>query len=76
MRNVISNEEFENEGKAKGFQNASETLFCDFGGDRTHDPMIKSHLLYQLSYEIIFYLTGCKHKISFQKFQSFLAKLA
>ncbi len=25
--------------------------FCRFGEDRTHDPMIKSHVLYQLSYE-------------------------
>ena len=24
----------------------------DLGGDRTLDPMIKSHLLYQLSYEV------------------------
>lgn len=26
-------------------------LFCRFGGARTLDPMIKSHVLYQLSYE-------------------------
>ena len=25
--------------------------FCRFGEDRTLDPMIKSHVLYQLSYE-------------------------
>ena len=28
-------------------------LFCDPGGARTHDPMIKSHLLYQLSHGVI-----------------------
>ena len=27
-------------------------VFCDLGGARTLDPMIKSHLLYQLSYEV------------------------
>ena len=26
---------------------------CDLGGARTLDPMIKSHLLYQLSYQVI-----------------------
>ena len=25
---------------------------CDLGGARTLDPMIKSHLLYQLSYQV------------------------
>jgi hypothetical protein len=25
-------------------------LYCRSGGDRTLDPMIKSHVLYQLSY--------------------------
>ena len=40
----------------------------DLGGDRTLDPMIKSHLLYQLSYEVIIYCNnhlpdcGCKGK--------------
>jgi hypothetical protein len=28
--------------------------FCDLDGIRTHDPYIKSVLLYQLSYEIRF----------------------
>ena len=28
--------------------------WCDLGGARTLDPMIKSHLLYQLSYQVIF----------------------
>ena len=28
-------------------------IFCDPGGTRTLDPMIKSHLLYQLSYGVI-----------------------
>ena len=32
--------------------------WCDLGGARTLDPMIKSHLLYQLSYQVIV------HKIS------------
>ena len=27
-------------------------LLCDPGGARTHDPMIKSHLLYQLSHGV------------------------
>ena len=27
--------------------------FCDLGGARTLDPLIKSQLLYQLSYEVI-----------------------
>lgn len=27
--------------------------FCDLGEARTHDPLIKSQLLYQLSYEVI-----------------------
>ena len=29
-------------------------LVGDLGGARTLDPMIKSHLLYQLSYQVIF----------------------
>ena len=29
--------------------------FCDPGGTRTLDPMIKSHLLYQLSYQVILF---------------------
>lgn len=29
-------------------------FFRDPGGTRTHDPMIKSQLLYQLSYGVIF----------------------
>ena len=32
---------------------------CRFGEDRTHDPMIKSHVLYQLSYEP-FLITAAK----------------
>lgn len=32
---------------------------CDPGEIRTLDPMIKSHLLYQLSYGVWFY-SGCK----------------
>ncbi|GEM_PF-2295459 len=34
-------------------------LLSDPGGARTLDPMIKSHLLYQLSYGVIIFL-GCK----------------
>jgi methylglyoxal synthase len=33
-------------------------LFCDPGGGRTHDPQIKSLLLYQLSYEVIFFVNA------------------
>ena len=29
-------------------------MISDLGGARTLDPMIKSHLLYQLSYQVIF----------------------
>ncbi len=28
-------------------------IFCDLGGARTLGPLIKSQLLYQLSYEVI-----------------------
>ena len=28
-------------------------IFGDLGGTRTHDPLIKSQLLYQLSYEVV-----------------------
>ena len=31
----------------------SDRPFSDPGEARTHDPMIKSHLLYQLSYGVI-----------------------
>ncbi len=31
----------------------SSLSFSDPGGARTHDPMIKSHLLYQLSHGVI-----------------------
>ena len=37
------------------YPNATSTL-CDPGEARTHDPVIKSHLLYQLSYRVIFNL--------------------
>ena len=33
---------------------------CDPGEARTLDPMIKSHLLYQLSYGVIFLQMRCK----------------
>ena len=29
------------------------SFFSDPGGARTHDPMIKSHLLYQLSHGVM-----------------------
>jgi hypothetical protein len=35
--------------------------FCNPGGGRTHDPQIKSLLLYQLSYEVIFYFGQQKY---------------
>ena len=34
------------------YPKATSTL-CDPGEARTHDPVIKSHLLYQLSYRVI-----------------------
>ena len=42
--------------------------FCDLGEARTLDPLIKSQLLYQLSYQVIFlqgwqineFYFGCK----------------
>ena len=37
--------------------------FCDPGGTRTLDPMIKSHLLYQLSYGVDF-LNGTGAKVT------------
>ena len=37
--------------------------FCDPGGTRTLDPMIKSHLLYQLSYGVDF-LDGTGAKVT------------
>ena len=45
-------------------------LFCDPGGARTHDPMIKSHLLYQLSHGVNLYCWSsglspdCEYKIT------------
>ena len=42
------------EGYKKSSQRCADCLcFSDLGGARTLDPMIKSHLLYQLSYEVI-----------------------
>ena len=38
-------------------------MSCDLGGARTLDPLIKSQLLYQLSYEVMrlmFLNCGCK----------------
>ncbi len=33
-------------------------IFCDLGGARTLDPLIKSQLLYQLSYEVFLVASG------------------
>ncbi len=33
-------------------------IFCDLGGARTLDPLIKSQLLYQLSYEVFLVARG------------------
>ena len=44
-------------------------LGCDPGGARTHDPMIKSHLLYQLSHGVIFCVCECKVKSFLPKWQ-------
>lgn len=33
---------------------------CDPGEARTLDPVIKSHLLYQLSYGVIFFIVGIR----------------
>ena len=41
----------------------------DPGGARTHDPMIKSHLLYQLSHGVIFCVCECKVKSFLPKWQ-------
>ena len=35
-------------------------LFCDPAGARTQDPLIKSQVLYQLSYGIIFIMVALK----------------
>lgn len=56
----------------KGFHFAvlQRFKFCVPGGARTHDPLIKSQLLYQLSYrnfsqeKELHYLSACGHKNS------------
>ena len=40
------------EGKKKTTYFRKWLIFGDLGGTRTHDPLIKSQLLYQLSYEV------------------------
>ena len=53
-------------------------FFCDLGGARTLGPLIKSQLLYQLSYEVIVNcilvspFCGCKDAIIFLIMQIFL----
>lgn len=44
----IMQSDIQKRAEIQGFQ-----LLCDPGGARTHDPMIKSHLLYQLSHGVI-----------------------
>lgn len=48
----------ENRNKKKTTYESKWFHFCDLGGTRTHGPLIKSQLLYQLSYEVIFDLHG------------------
>ncbi len=44
-------------------------IFCLLGGTRTHDPLIKSQLLYQLSYEENYSENGAKiERNSFDRF--------
>ena len=53
--------------------------FCDPGGARTLDPLIKSQLLYQLSYGVSFAFCGAKLILSFEIakfFQTFFRKCA
>ena len=40
----------------------SDRPFSDPGGARTHDPMIKSHLLYQLSHGVIALEFECQRR--------------
>ena len=60
--------------KIKGLKHFILILFMlgDPGGDRTHDPQIKSLLLYQLSYEVIFIWTAKLIFFSIQKTLLFL----
>lgn len=54
----------------------SDNLFCDPVGIRTQDPIIKSDVLYQLSYRIIakaFLLKRCKDRIIFKKNKRFIS---
>ena len=56
--------------KIKGHP-SSRTTFCDPTGARTQDPIIKSDVLYRLSYRVISFLEcGCKYKDFFSKFPS------
>ena len=50
-----------------------EVLFSDPGRVRTVDPMIKSHLLYQLSYGVI--LLGRNNNFPFRIFQVLAKKV-
>ena len=46
------------EGKKKTTYFRKWLIFGDLGGTRTHDPLIKSQLLYQLSYEVFLVARG------------------
>ena len=37
-------------------------LLCDLGEDRTLDPLIKSQLLYRLSYQVIIFYRGANKR--------------
>ena len=44
--------------KKEGVHFDTPPFFCDLGGTRTHGPLIKSQLLYQLSYEVFLVASG------------------
>ena len=46
-------------------------IFCDLGGARTLGPLIKSQLLYQLSYEVIFGLASSLSLFACAKMQTY-----
>ena len=55
-------------------QQPHRLLLCDPGEARTLDPMIKSHLLYQLSYGVIGLLISVAKVRTFSDIPNFLAK--
>ena len=65
-RNLFANILFDYGHKKKEAQ-MLEFPFCDPGEARTLDPMIKSHLLYQLSYGVrLFSISVAKVRIIFE----------